>query len=187
MSEQNSGLGPTAGVGATAPADGDKVAVIKTNHGRIVVKFFPDKAPQHAANFIKLAEDGFYDGTRFHRVIPGFMIQGGDPYTKDVAKKSLWGTGGPDHRVPAEFNEVTHERGILSAARSQDPNSAGSQFFLVTTHSPFLDRQYSVYGQVIEGMDVADTIVNQPREANDCPKADCIMKTVTVTTWPLAE
>lgn len=181
-------LSPTAAPGATAPNDGDKVAVIATNHGRIVVKFFEDKAPQHVANFHKLSKSGFYDGVRFHRVIPGFMIQGGDPNSRDMPRE-MHGTGGPDWRVPAEFNDVPHTPGILSAARTSDPNSAGSQFFLMHETSPHLDGQYSVFGQVIEGMDVVETIVRLPRDARDNPLEDnpAIMESVTIVEWPLSE
>lgn len=181
-------LGATAAPGATAPAAGDKVAVIETNHGRILVKFFPDDAPGHVANFIKLAESGFYDGVRFHRVIPGFMIQGGDPNTKDQPRE-LHGTGGPGWQIPAEFNAIPHTPGILSMARTSDPNSAGSQFFLMHERSPHLDRQYSVFGQVIEGMDVVETIVALPRDHRDNPLEEnpAVMESVTIVEWPLAE
>ncbi|MDI9638595.1 peptidylprolyl isomerase [Kamptonema cortianum] len=181
-------LSPTAAPGAVAPAEGDEIAVIKTNHGRIVVKFMPDKAPKHVENFKNLASSGFYDGVRFHRVIPGFMIQGGDPNSRDMPRE-YHGTGGPDHSIPAEFNDVSHTPGILSMARTSDPNSAGSQFFLMHKHSPFLDGQYSVFGQVIEGMDVVEKIVNLPRDARDNPKEEnpAIMESVTMTTWPMAD
>lgn len=149
-----------------------EVAVFQTNHGEIVVGFFPDKAPEHVKAFKKLVSDGFYDGTRFHRVIPGFMIQGGDPNTKDLAKKSLWGTGGPGYQLKAEFNDVKHTRGVLSAARSQDRNSAGSQFFLMVANSPHLDGQYSAFGEVLSGMDVVDKIVALKRDGRDCPLPD---------------
>lgn len=181
-------LSATAAPGATEPAAGDKVGVIQTNLGRIVLKFFPEVAPKHVENWQKLAEMGFYDGVRFHRVIPGFMIQGGDPNTKDQPR-NLHGTGGPDWRVPAEFNDIPHTPGILSAARTSDPNSAGSQFFLMHERSPHLDRQYSVYGQVIEGMDVVEKIVHLDRDGNDNPLEEnpAIMEKVTVETWPLDE
>ncbi len=143
-------------------------AVIETKFGDIELRFFPDDAPKHVENFLTLAKSGFYDGTIFHRVIPGFMIQGGDPNTKGT-DKSLYGTGGPDHRVPAEFNKHPHKRGILSMARSQDPNSAGSQFFIVVQDSNFLDGQYTVFGEVTKGMDVADKIVSQKRDGRDNP------------------
>jgi peptidyl-prolyl cis-trans isomerase B (cyclophilin B) len=151
-------------------------AVIKTKHGEIEIRFFPDLAPKHVENFVKLAKEGVYDGTIFHRVIPGFMIQGGDPLTKDPRKKEEYGTGGPldkdgkPLRVKAEFNETPHKRGIVSMARSNDPDSAGSQFFIVVEDSRFLDRKYTAFGEVIRGMGVADKIVNEPRDEKDNPK-----------------
>jgi peptidyl-prolyl cis-trans isomerase B (cyclophilin B) len=147
----------------------EKKAVIKTNMGEIELQFFPDAAPKHVENFLELAKKGFYDGTIFHRVIPGFMIQGGDPNTKDY-DRSRHGMGGPGYNVKAEFNSRTHKRGILSMARSSDPDSAGSQFFICVADSPFLDKQYTVFGEVIHGMEVADSIVNQPRDAGDNPR-----------------
>ena len=143
-------------------------AIIETNLGIIVFKLLPDLAPETVRNFEKLSRDGFYNDTLFHRVIPGFMIQGGDPNTKS-GNKNTWGTGGPGHTIKAEFSSRSHHRGIVSMARAQDPNSAGSQFFIVTTDSTFLDRQYTVFGEVIEGMDIADRIVNLQRDRNDCP------------------
>ena len=134
------------------PTDKGPKAIIKTKFGDIEIKLFPDKAPKHVENFIKLAKSGFYNGTIFHRVIPGFMIQGGDPNTKDLNKKELYGMGGPGHSVKAEFNDVPHKRGIVSMARSNDPDSAGSQFFIVVEHSPFLDGKNNVVGQVVKGM-----------------------------------
>lgn len=154
-------------------------AIIETNLGTIVFKLLPDLAPETVRNFEKLAKDGFYNGTLFHRVIPGFMIQGGDPNTK-TANKSTWGMGGPGHTIKAEFSSRSHHRGIVSMARAQDPNSAGSQFFIVTTDSTFLDRQYTVFGEVTEGMDVADKIVNLPRDRNDCPLDEAKMNKVKV-------
>ena len=147
---------------------GNEVAVLETNLGKIVVSFFPDKAPKHVEAFKKLIESGFYEGTKFHRVIPGFMIQGGDPNTKSDQRQN-YGTGGPGYKIPAEFNDIKHTRGVLSAARSSDPNSAGSQFFLMVANSPHLDGQYSAFGEVIEGMEVADAIVKLPRDPRDCP------------------
>src|SRR3972149_6056047 len=150
-------------------------AVIETKLGSIELKFFPDVAPNHVKNFIKLAKDGFYNGTIFHRAIPGFMIQGGDPNTKGQ-DKATYGMGGPGHKVKAEFNNISHKRGILSMARSMDPDSAGSQFFIVVTDSTFLDKQYTVFGEVTKGMDVADKIVNLPRNENDLPDERIEMK-----------
>ena len=154
-------------------------ANIETNHGKISFELLPDLAPETVRNFVKLTKDGFYDGTLFHRVIPGFMIQGGDPNTK-TDNKSSWGMGGPGYNIKAEFSSRSHLRGIVSMARSQDPNSAGSQFFIVTSDSAFLDREYTVFGQVKEGMDVADKIVNQQRDGNDCPLEKVEMKKVTL-------
>jgi len=141
---------------------------IETNHGNISFELLPELAPETVRNFEKLTKDGFYDGTLFHRVIPGFMIQGGDPNTK-TDNKGSWGMGGPGYSIKAEFSSRSHLRGIVSMARSQDPNSAGSQFFIVTSDSAFLDREYTVFGQVKEGMDVADKIVNAQKDGNDCP------------------
>ena len=145
---------------------------IETNLGAIKFKLLPELAPEHVRNFVQLAQSGFYDGTLFHRVIPGFMIQGGDPNTKNPDLKSQWGMGGPGHNIKAEFNSRSHLRGIISMARSQDPDSAGSQFFIVTSDSTFLDREYTVFGEVTDGMDVADKIVKLPRDGNDCPQQE---------------
>jgi peptidyl-prolyl cis-trans isomerase B (cyclophilin B) len=123
------------------------------------VSFRPDKAPGHVKNFIKLAKDGFYDGTRFHRVLKGFMLQGGDPNTRDN-DPSNDGMGGPGYSINAEFNDIKHDKGVLSMARSTDPNSAGSQFFVMHARSPHLDNQYSAFGQVEKGLEVIDTIAN---------------------------
>src|SRR3972149_1928246 len=143
-------------------------AVIETKLGNIELKFFPDVAPNHVKNIIELAKKGFYDGTIFHRVIPGFMIQGGDPNSKDP-DKSKHGTGGPGYTLKAEFNEKPHKRGTLSMARAAHPDSAGSQFFICVADSFFLDRQYTVFGEVVSGIEVADKIVNQPRDRRDNP------------------
>jgi len=144
-------------------------AIIKTKFGDMEVTFFPEKAPKHVENFIALAKSGFYNGTIFHRVIPGFMIQGGDPNTKDPNKPETYGMGGPSQRLNAEFNDIPHRRGILSMARTSDPNSAGSQFFIVVKDSNFLDRQYTAFGEVVKGMEVADKIVSLPRNSRDLP------------------
>lgn len=144
-------------------------ALIETKLGNIKLRFFYDVAPKHVENFVKLSQSGFYDETIFHRVIPGFMIQGGDPNTKDKINKTKYGQGGPGHTVKSEFNNKSHKRGILSMARSGHPDSAGSQFFIVVSDSTFLDNQYTVFGEVIEGMDVADKIVSQERDARDNP------------------
>ncbi|GJL79418.1 MAG: peptidyl-prolyl cis-trans isomerase [Nitrospinaceae bacterium] len=158
-----------------------EIAVINTTLGKIEIGFFEDKAPGHVKNFKDLAGKGFYDGTIFHRVIPGFMIQGGDPNSKSE-DRSAHGTGSPGYTIKAEFNDVPHKRGILSMARSQDPDSAGSQFFIVVKDSPFLDGQYTVFGEVLDGMDVADEIVNSPRDHNDNPDERIEMTTVTIET-----
>lgn len=154
-------------------------AVIETTLGTIELEFFPDVAPKHVENFKKLARQGFYDSTTFHRVIPGFMIQGGDPNSKDE-DRSNDGTGGPGYSVDAEFNNRPHKRGILSMARSSDPNSAGSQFFICVADANFLDGKYTVFGQVTKGMDVVDKIVAVPRDKRDNPLQKVIMKKVTI-------
>lgn len=143
-------------------------AVIETKFGSMEMKFFPDAAPNHVKNFIDLAKKGFYDGTTFHRVIPGFMIQAGDPNSISH-DKTKHGMGGPGYTVKAEFNNKAHKRGILSMARAAHPDSAGSQFFICIADSPFLDKQYTVFGEVVSGMDVADKIVSQQRDARDNP------------------
>lgn len=143
-------------------------AIIETKFGAIELKFFPDVAPGHVNNFIELAKKGFYDNTTFHRIIPGFMIQGGDPESKN-ADKARHGIGGPGYQIKAEFNEKPHKRGILSMARSASPDSAGSQFFICVKESSFLDRQYTVFGEAVSGMDIVDKIVSQPRDARDNP------------------
>ncbi len=144
-------------------------AIIETNLGEMKIKFFPEKAPNHVKNFITLAREGFYDGTTFHRVIPGFMIQGGDPKSKDPNNRAAHGTGGPGYTLEAEFNDLSHERGIVSMARGRDPNSAGSQFFICVADAPWLDGKYTVFGKVVSGMEVADRIVSQPRDRRDNP------------------
>lgn len=138
------------------------VAVIKTSLGEMVLEFWPDVAPKTVENFKTLAGKGFYDGTCFHRVIKDFMVQGGDPLTKDDSKASRWGTGDPGYKIKAEFNERSHTRGVISMARSQDPDSAGSQFFLVHGNATFLDRQYTAFGKLIKGDDVLEKIATTP-------------------------
>ncbi len=151
-------------------------AVLETKFGKITLKFFPDSAPGHVKNFLDLAKKGVYDNTVFHRVIPGFMIQGGDPISKDPAKRRAYGTSGPGYTIPAEFSDRSHKRGTLSMARSNDPNSAGSQFFICVADSPFLNKQYTVFGEVVSGMEVVDKIVSQPRDASDNPTERIEMK-----------
>jgi len=161
-------------------------AIIKTKFGDIEVKFYQDVAPKHVENFIKLAKSGFYNGTIFHRVIPGFMIQGGDPNTKDSLRKELYGQGGPKDEkgnpilLKAEFSDIPHKRGILSMARAQDPDTAGSQFFIVVEDSRFLDRKYTVCGEVTRGIGVADKIVNLPRNDQDLPNERVEMTVMVV-------
>jgi len=155
-------------------------ALIETNFGKIKIKLLPEIAPETVRNFITLTKSSFYDGTLFHRVIPKFMIQGGDPNTKE-SDKSVWGQGGPGYNLKAEFNSRSHLRGIVSMARSTDPDSAGSQFFIVTSDSTFLDRQYTVFAEVVEGLEIADKIVNLPRDSNDCPKEEAKMLRITTS------
>ncbi|HHY84438.1 MAG TPA: peptidylprolyl isomerase [Verrucomicrobia bacterium] len=147
----------------------DEVAVMETTEGRMVLEFWPDVAPNHVENFKKLARQGFYDGTCFHRVIKGFMIQGGDPLTKDPAEERRWGTGGPGYSIRAEFNDRPHTRGVLSMARAQDPDSAGSQFFICHGDARFLDRQYTAFGRLIEGDDVLERIATTQTRPQDRP------------------
>lgn len=186
-------VGATASLGDRKPENGEEVAVIDTKFGRIVVRFYADKAPKHVENFKQLAKKGFYDGTKFHRIIPGFMIQGGDPNSKD-ADTSDDGMGGPGYMVDAEFNEVTHERGILSMARSSDPNSAGSQFFIVHAPSYNLDTQYTVFGRVVHdgtekrdaepnGLKVVDKIVMGKADGDKA--VDPVAVKVSIQKWPI--
>lgn len=153
------------------------LAVLKTSQGDVTVRFLIDKAPGHVKNFVDLAAAGFYDGTLFHRVIPGFMVQGGDPYTKDPSKDALFGTGGNTDKagkplnVKAEFNDVSHKRGVLSMARASDPDSASSQFFIVVKDSPFLDRQYTVFGEVVKGIEIVDKIVSESNADTTDPRS----------------
>jgi peptidyl-prolyl cis-trans isomerase B (cyclophilin B) len=139
-----------------------EVAIIKTSAGEMVIEFWPNLAPKTVENFKTLARKGFYDGTCFHRIVKGFMIQGGDPLTKDPAAESRWGTGDPGYKVKAEFNESPHVRGVISMARSQDPNSAGSQFFICLADARFLDRQYTAFGKLRQGDDVLQKIGDTP-------------------------
>jgi peptidyl-prolyl cis-trans isomerase B (cyclophilin B) len=147
------------------PSVTPELAVIKTSHGEMTVAFWPDVAPKTVENFKKLARDGFYDGTAFHRVIKGFMIQGGCPHTKAGATGTP-GTGGPGWKLKAEFNEKPHVRGVLSMARSAHPDSAGSQFFICHGVARFLDRQYTAFGEVVKGLDVLDRLANVPCTAS---------------------
>lgn len=155
-------------------------AIIHTTLGDITLKFFPEVAPNHVNNFIELAKKGFYNGTTFHRVIPGFVIQGGDPNSKDP-DRSKHGMGGPGYQLKAEFNKKPHRRGTLSMARSGHPDSAGSQFFICVADVPSLDGQYTVFGEAVKGMEVVDKIVSQPRDGNDNPR-ERIEMTVDIVT-----
>ncbi|MEJ2270996.1 MAG: peptidylprolyl isomerase [Candidatus Bathyarchaeota archaeon] len=148
----------------------DKLVILETSQGNIVIEFFPDEAPNHVSNFMNLTETGFYDGVLFHRIIPEFMIQGGDPNTID-GDPSTWGMGGPSHSVNAEFNDIKHNRGIVSMARSQDPDSAGSQFFIVHQNSNFLDQQYTVFGRIVtdESFETLDKIASLETGQRDIP------------------
>ena len=161
-------------------------AIIETLGGKIVADLFDQVAPKTVANFVKLANSVFYDQLLFHRIVPGFVIQGGDPLTKDISLRELWGTGGPGWKIDAEFSKLTHSRGTLSMARSHDPNSAGSQFFIVLKDSPFLDGQYTIFGKVIEGMDVVDNIrkVSTASKSghNDVPVEAVIIEETTIDT-----
>jgi len=189
--------GATAKKSTTASGKGKKVsstrdyantlATLQTDMGDITLKFFYDKAPKHVENFVELASKGFYDGTMFHRVIPGFMIQGGDPLTKQPENAGRpYGTGGnvvggKELRIKAEFNDTSHKRGIVSMARAQDPNSASSQFFIVVKDSTFLDNQYSAFGEVVSGLEVADKIVAVPRNSSDRPNQPIKIRKVLLT------
>lgn len=173
------------------PKDGDEVGVIKTNLGTIVVRFFPTVAPKHVENFKDLANKKFYDGLKFHRVIPGFMIQGGDPNSKDNDRGND-GTGGymengMERMVPAEFSAIKHVRGVLSMARSQDPNSASSQFFIMHRANEGLDGNYSAFGEVVRGMDVVDKIATLKRDQadNPLPENPGIIESIRIEKWPL--
>jgi peptidyl-prolyl cis-trans isomerase B (cyclophilin B) len=169
---------------APPPVPGPK-AILKTKFGDIHLKLYPDVAPNHVENFIKLAKSGFYDGTIFHRVIPGFMIQGGDPNTKNSLRKDTYGQGGPKDEkgnpilLKAEFSDIPHKRGIVSMARANEPDTAGSQFFIVVEQSPFLDGKYTAFGEVTKGLGIADKIVSLPRNDHDLPN-ERIEMTVTI-------
>jgi len=164
----------------TPVSNADEVAVINTTEGTMVLEFWPDVAPGHVENFKKLAKQGFYDGTAFHRVIKGFMIQGGDPLTKDDSQQARWGTGGPGYQIKAEFNDKAHTRGVLSMARSQDPNSAGSQFFICHGDPRFLDRQYTAFGKLIKGDDVLEKIATTQTGPQDRPAKKITMTSVKI-------
>jgi len=185
-------VGAKSDLGDAKPLDGEEIAVIETKEGQIWLRFYADVAPKHVENFKQLARKGFYDGTKFHRIIPKFMIQGGDPLTKN-ADPADDGTGGPGYQIDAEFSPLTHERGILSMARSNDPNSAGSQFFIVHAPSYHLDTQYTVFGRVIKqgtekegeepaGLKVVDKIVNGKAEGDKA--VNPVEMKVSIRKWP---
>ena len=155
--------------------------IITTNFGDIKVEFYPEHAPKTVENFRELTNRGFYDGLIFHRIVPNFVIQGGDPSTRDANNRTRWGTGGPGWNIKAEFNKNKHSRGALSMARSQDPDSAGSQFFIVLKDSNFLDGQYTVFGRVISGMDVVDKIASLKTDSADAPVDTEKAKMIKVT------
>lgn len=156
-----------------------EIATLDTTMGQIVLGFYPNAAPNHVKNFKYLARKGFYDGTTFHRVIPHFMIQGGDPLSKDKDRKND-GTGDAEYTIKAEFNNIPHKRGILSMARSNDPDSASCQFFIMVADNPQLDHKYSVFGYVIQGMNVVDKIVSSRTDPNDNPMTPVVIKKVTI-------
>jgi len=157
-----------------------EVAVIKTSEGEMVAEFWPEVAPNTVENFKKLARSGFYDGTAFHRIVKGFMIQGGDPLTKDPAKESRYGTGDPGYKIKAEFNDRSHERGVLSMARSSNPDSAGSQFFICLANVSRLDHQYTTFGKIIKGDDVLGKIGDTEVTTSDSGERSKPTKRVTV-------
>ena len=163
----------------------DEVAVVKTNLGTMVLEFWSDVAPKHVENFKTLAKKGFYDGTAFHRVIKDFMIQGGDPLTKDDAQAARWGTGDPGYKIKAEFNDKKHVRGVLSMARSQDPDSAGSQFFICHGNPSFLDGKYTAFGKLISGDDVLEKIATTETAPGDRPVKKVVVESVKIV--PRAE
>ena len=163
-----------------APALASEVAVIKTTDGTMVIEFWPEVAPKTVENFKTLAKKGFYDGTCFHRVIHGFMIQGGDPLTKDPSQESAWGTGGPGYTINAEFNDRHHDRGVISMARTQDPNSAGSQFFICDGSPRFLDHQYTAFGKLIKGDDVLTKIASESTHPPDRPDKKVTVESIKI-------
>ena len=161
------------------PVEKNEIAIIETRFGVMKMKFLPKKAPNHCANFKRLAKSGYYDGVKFHRVIPGFMIQGGDINSRD-GKRATDGTGGPGYTIDAEFNDVSHEMGIVSMARTPDPNSAGSQFFICDGSPTFLDGQYTVFGEIFEGKSIIAEIVNVQRDRSDNPLEPIFMRVTIV-------
>ena len=164
----------------TSVSTSNEVAVIKTSEGDIVVEFWTDAAPNTIENFKKLAKQGFYNGTTFHRIVKGFMIQGGDPNSKDPAKEDRYGAGGPGYKVKAEFNDHSHERGVLSMAREPDPDSAGSQFFICLAPVTRLDHQYTTFGKLIKGDDVLTKIGETPVTRNSMGENSKPAKRITI-------
>jgi peptidyl-prolyl cis-trans isomerase B (cyclophilin B) len=167
----------------TEAKPGNPVATLQTSKGTITFELLPELAPEHVKNFVELAQTRFYDGTKFHRVIPGFMIQGGDPNTRS-GSSATWGTGNGPRRLKAEFSpaaKASHVRGMVSMARSTDPNSASCQFFIVQKDSPFLDNQYSIFGKVLTGMEVVDAIANSPRDPGDRPLEHVVIESGSVS------
>jgi peptidyl-prolyl cis-trans isomerase B (cyclophilin B) len=158
----------------------NETAIIKTSEGELVIELWPEVAPKTVENFKTLANKGFYDGTCFHRVIKDFMIQGGDPLTKDASREAHWGTGGPGYTIKAEFNERHHDRGVISMARSQDPDSAGSQFFICHGNPRFLDRQYTAFGKLVQGDDVLQKIGTAPTHAPDRPNQRVTIESIKI-------
>jgi peptidyl-prolyl cis-trans isomerase B (cyclophilin B) len=175
LAEENSSMNPS-----------NEVAVIKTSEGEMVVHFWSDAAPNTIENFKKLARAGFYDGTIFHRIIKGFMIQGGDPSSKDAAKENHYGEGGPGYQIKAEFNQHKHERGVISMARGPDPDSAGSQFFICLAPVPRLDGKYTTFGKLIKGDDVLEKICNTPVTKNIMGEMSKPTKRVVITKIEIA-
>ena len=180
---------PELGPLKDAPSDGDEVAVMDTAQGKIVVMFYPDRAPKTVENFKKLVKEKFYDGIHFHRVIPGFMIQGGDPNSKDLGAKDSWGQGGPGYTIDDELNDIKHDKGILSMAHA-GPNTGGSQFFIMDGPAPHLDGVHTAFGKVVAGQDVVQKIITLPvtePQTKDRPTDDnaSLVKSITLTTWPV--
>ena len=174
-------------IGDVKLSDSEEVAVLHTEKGDIVLQFYPDVAPKHVENFKKLMKEKFYDGIKFHRTMPGFMIQGGCPFTKQEGQETRWGTGDPGYKIKAEFNDKLHVRGTLSMARGPDPDSAGSQFFLCHAAAPFLNKKYTVFGQTVFGYNVIDKIVTAPTvqdgRENSRPKTPVAIKKAEIITW----
>jgi peptidyl-prolyl cis-trans isomerase B (cyclophilin B) len=191
-SEEVSHANPTNTSKAPAAATNiNEVAVIKTSMGEMVIEFWPELAPKTVENFKKLAQKGFYNGTAFHRIVKGFMVQGGDPLTKDPKKEELWGTGGPGYTIKAEFNSRPHIRGIVSMARSSgDPDSAGSQFFICLAEAKFLDGEYTAFGRLIKGDEVLGRIGEVPtvlsRNKNEESKPTVRVAIESIQIVPLA-